>query len=249
MNKQKQGILIAADENVEWLLPWWWSHYQKYCTLPVAFVDLGMSHFGRSFCAEKGEYIPLNLEKRLPPAPIEIAEWEKLFGKEIWQRRKSWFKKVFAIQSTPFDRTLWLDIDCEVIKPIDPLFALPEGFYIAVETEASHKRERKLNIIFEDETLYNSGVLLYRKEEPLLKKWADALVALEENFFSDQHVLSRIIHQEKYPVQILNENYNWRMSQGFNIHAAIVHWSGSWGKEYIRRHGGVGDALAALPPI
>lgn len=116
----------------------------------------------------------------------------------------------------------------------------------AHETPQAHAKERELKTIHHEETLYNSGVILYEHSCPLIAKWAQAVLEIGEQFWSDQHVLSRIIHNEQIPITRLHENYNWRMSQGLNIHAQIVHWAGSWGKEYIRLHGGIADALDTL---
>ena len=246
---KEHGILIAADEKAEWLLPWWWSRYSTQCQLPLAVVDFGMSHFGKTFCDERALLLPLELEKRLPPLPSHVDRLEAVFGKELRKKRKSWFKKPFALLSSPFKRTLWLDLDCEILKPLDSLFELPGRLYLAEETEASHQREKELGTIFEDECLYNSGVILYFQREPIIEKWAEAVIAQGDQFWSDQHTLSRLLHTENFPVDVLDENYNWRMSQGLNIHAVIVHWVASWGKEYIRRYNGIADALATLPPI
>jgi hypothetical protein len=49
----EKGVLIACDEKLEWLLPWWWFHYQSYHQLPVAFVDFGMSNKAIDWCKKK----------------------------------------------------------------------------------------------------------------------------------------------------------------------------------------------------
>ncbi len=226
----EQGVLVAADENIEWLLPWWWSRYRVHNDFPVAFVDLGLSHFGKTFCQKRGDLISVKLEK-------DIASLH------------SWFKKPFAFLQTPFKRTLWLDLDCEVLKPLHSLFDAEEGLFLAKETEAQIQKNRSSQNIHEDEMLYNSGVVLYSCGDPLIAKWAQTILDTKDQFWSDQHALSRLIYEEKHEIYRLHENYNWRMSQGFNMHVAIIHWVGSWGKDYIRKYGGMAEELAALPPI
>ncbi|NGX27207.1 MAG: hypothetical protein K940chlam6_01140 [Chlamydiae bacterium] len=234
------GILVAADEKLEWLLPWWWNRYSAHNNLPVAFVDFGLSHYGRTFCTERGEVIdcPCNL-----PLFSYTKQGETIFGKRF---EKSWFKKPFACPLTPFETTLWLDIDCEVLQPLDSLFEREGEIHLAKETDAAIARDPN---IAEGEVLYNSGVILYHRDSLLIKKWAEAVLEEGSDFWSDQHTLSRVITSENYPIHLLEEKYNWRMSQGLNIHAAIVHWVGSWGKDYIRHHGGIAEELAALPKI
>lgn len=246
---QKEGVLVASDETLEWLLPWWWARYSAHNTHPVAFVDLGLSHFGKAFCAERGELLPLDLNPQLASLPPHAKHWETLFGENLWKNRNEWFKKPFAALQTPFEKTLWLDVDCEVLGSVAPLFEQEEAISLAPETTPSQERERTLRTIHADETLYNSGVILYHHQTPIIEKWACAVLEEGDQFWSDQHALSRIIYNEKTPVTTLHENYNWRMSQGLNLHAVIVHWVGSWGKEYIRRHGGIADELASLPRL
>lgn len=245
-NPQGEGILVAVDENLEWLLPWWWSRLRSQSSLSVCFVDLGMSHYGRSFCLERGQLVDLSLQSRLFSSEEGVEKWELLFGKDVKKRRESWFKKPFAFLLTPFEKTLWLDIDCEVVKPLESLFEREGEIYLACESESTHERERTLETIGKGEVLYNSGVVLYHHGSPLLQKWADAILQEGDQFFSDQHVLSHLIQKLQYPVQPLEIEYNWRMAWGLNLHAVIVHWAGNWGKEFIRRYGGIADELHSI---
>lgn len=239
-----EGILIAADEAVEWLLPWWWSRLQATNCYPVCFVDIGLSHFGRSFCQARGEVIDLKIEASFSDSSADC--WETLFGKEWKKSRGGWFKKPFAFLASPFEKTLWLDVDCEVVRPLDPLFKKEGEIYLMMESEPTHARERGLQTIQEDEVLYNSGVVLYQHGCGLVEKWAEAVLREGEQFCSDQHVLSHVAHHNSYPVHFLEREYNWRMVWGLNIEAVIVHWAGSWGKEYIRKYGGIADELDSI---
>lgn len=247
--QKSEGVLVASDETLEWLLPWWWARYRAHNHHPVAFVDLGLSHYGRSFCLERGELLTLDLDPQLASLPLHAIHWETLFGENLWKNRKGWFKKPFAALQSPFEKTLWLDLDCEVLGSVAPLFEGHGRISMAPETPPAHARERKNGTIFEDEILYNSGVIRFTHQDPLIERWALAVLEEGDQFWSDQHALSRILYQEKSPIETLHENYNWRMSQGFNLNAVIVHWVGSWGKEYIRRYGGISDALNGLPRI
>lgn len=241
---QGRGILVAADENVEWLLPWWWSKLERCNSYPVCFVDIGLSHFGRSFCQERGKLIDLTIQTTF--SDNSSRSWEILFGKDWKKNREGWFKKPFAFLASPFEKTLWLDIDCEVLRPLDPLFEKEGEIYLTMESEPTHERERKLKTIAQEEILYNSGVVVYRHGCLIIKKWAEEVAREGAEFCSDQHVLSHVIYKNSYPVNTLEREYNWRMVWGLNIHAAIVHWAGSWGKEYIRRFGGISEEMDSI---
>lgn len=242
------GILVGADRKIEWLLDFWWTNYQRDNCLPVTFVDFGMTEKGRRFCEKRGNLValkmPVLIHKRKQINPQRAAEWEKVHTKGIWKRRQSWYKKPFAFLQTPYERTLWLDLDCEVLGPLDPMldFCIPH-VAIARETEGAHLQEKEYGRLLENEILYNSGVVVYQKNSPLIKKWAEAVFESNGEFWGDQHLLSRIIHLEQYNINELPPEYNWRMSQGMNFNALIIHWLGSWGKEYIRKYGGLTPEL------
>ncbi len=228
-----RGALIAADRYCEWLIPWFFERLRAVCQLPLAIVDMGMTRGALDYCKDKGELITLEID-HLPHFDIQAS---------------GWYKKPFALLKTPFQKTLWLDCDCEVVRPIDLLFDFEEEMRLAPDTENSHKKELGLGTIKPEEVLYNSGVILFNKGSPLVEDWVRAVSDQQTAFFSDQHVLSRLIQSGDYSIGRLQDDYNWRMSQGFNIHAAIIHWAGSWGKEYIRNSRGLAHELAALPAI
>ena len=245
------GIIVAADRKIEWLLDFWWSNYAKHNEFPVTFVDFGMSTKAQLWCQERGRFISLPITPFIASkSQIEKArakEWEAVYGKEVWKRRQSWFKKPLALMQTPYDRTIWLDLDCEVLGPIGELFELcKSGVALAKETEAAHAHEKEQGQLLENEILYNSGVIVYKKGEPLMKKWAETALHINDQFWGDQQLLSRLIHHEQYPVIELGSEFNWRMSQGVGFHAVIIHWVGSWGKTYIRKHGGLSKQLEDL---
>jgi len=233
-NPEGQGILVALDEKIEWLLPWWWARYSALNSFPVCFVDLGMSHFGKTFCKERGQVITLEIEEVAFANPDYTKQWEEIYGPTLWQARPSWLKKPFALLQTPFEKTLWLDLDCEITACLEELFALEEKIYLAKELDTDQ---------------YNAGVILYRHGIQLIEDWAKILKEEGKNFWGDQEALAKVIKEKNIEIYPLHENYNWHMAHGLNLHAAIIHWVGSWGKEYIRLHGGIGDELAKLPRV
>jgi hypothetical protein len=232
-----------ADERIEWLLPWWWSTYQKKNRRPVAFVDIGLSDQGKQFCEQRGVTLSLELPEGLDAVSPHSADWKRAFGPSVLEDRKRWNKMPFAFLATPFEKTLWLDLDCEVLQPLDELFALDDDIYLAVETDDAVCRERTLKIVCEDETVFNTGVVLYRHGIAVIERWARLMAERGTEFFTEQHALSRLIYTDHVPVSRLPDAFHWRMCQGINEQAAIVHWNGPMGKECIRRYGGLAGHL------
>ena len=169
----RRGILIGCDQSQEWMLPWWLSHFRACNRLPVAFIDYGMSPKAKAWCVENGYLISISAPKDFvfPNGLIEERLWEKT-------SRSFCFSKPFALLQTPFDQTVWLDIGCEVLASLEPLFRKLGCFSVAF---ARDSRGSELG--------YNSGVIVYSGKPPLLFDWAQACLEQNDRFLDDQAIL------------------------------------------------------------
>ena len=225
------GIIVGADLTQEWILPWWWKRYQRFNSHPVAFFDLGMSLEMKAWCKERGIYI------HLPVADIFVAdkeqveeqkidEWEQGHGKQFWPSRNAWFKKPLACLQTPFQRTIWIDLDCEIRGSLDRLFEFCEHpSRIAMAREIQEQAERA--------PLYNSGVIVFQRGIPLFEEWADDAIDRNHLFSGDQNALSQRIFDEHIKIGELPLIYNWSRCNPDNPDAVILHWHGVHGKKII----------------
>jgi len=230
--KFSQGILIGSDFETEWILKWWWGHYEKVHSFPIAIVDFGMSQSALSWCKQIGTVLtpPFPLIPHMPKS-IELKQkWESVYSKEVWQCRTAWFKKPFALLSSPFDQTIWLDLDCEILGPIDELFALAKPICLAKEPERSQKKAEEMGLAQGSHTVYNTGVIGFSKPCPILEKWASNAQMLSQNFLGDQDVLSWTFEKENMSPTVISPDYNWRLVCGENPNARIIHHAGKRGK-------------------
>lgn len=231
-----KGILVGCDLLCEWLLPWWWERYSEDNDLPVCFADFGMSKRGKKWCEARGIFLPLlTLTKELKVCekknidPNLVKRWENEVT-PAWEKRASWFKKPFAFENTPFEETLWLDLDCEVLGNIEEIFA-----YLADKTIALYQQSYFKN----DEDYFNSGVVCFRKNARFIPLWRKSSLENNHLFWGDQDILSEILNREKIPVSYLPEKYNCLMYKGLQLGAKIFHWAAPWGKDYIKNYGGM----------
>ena len=242
------GILCGCDSHQEWLLPWWWSRLEEHSKLPVTFCDFGMSKEARQWCQEKGnlldiEWDPAWITPREKIGEDRIAAWESLYGSSVWDARNAWFKKPIALLSTPYQKTVWLDLDCEVLSSILPLFETcspASPISMVREMASSHLP------LFHPEIKYNSGVMAVEHGASLIQKWAEEAICSNHLFWGDDPLFSYLISVERYPINELSEVWNWRMSDAFCMNAKIYHWVGSGGKGFIRQQGGIKPALDAF---
>jgi len=231
------GILVATNEKLEWMLKWWWGHYSQHNTFPVTFIDFGMSKSARMWCDNRGTVITLSPpalkpQEAIPQNTQEI--WESIYGRALWEARKGWGRKPFAFLKTPYDRTIWLDIDCLVLKPLHPLFdASASGIALAQEPERTVKKSRELGLLLPGEISYNSGVVSYLRNCPLIPEWAERTLSENHLFYGDQDILSRIIHEKKALITTLPDIYNRQKRYGSTPDTFILHFVGNRGKNDI----------------
>jgi hypothetical protein len=241
----EEGLIVGCDSTLEVLLPWWWKHYSSHNSYPVAFVDFGMSKEALAWCEARGICIPMQdfddsfLSTKEEVSPQLREKWETFYGKGFWPYRPVFFKKPFALLKSPFVRTIWLDLDCQVRGPLDPLFTcLAFGIELAIAREPLHnqKTEQELGLLLPGEISYNSGVLVFQSKAKILEKWVDLAVKDNKQFLGDQNALSRAIYTQRPSFLELPPIYNWSRTLGNNPNALIHHFHGAIGKSQILKN-------------
>lgn len=227
------GFVVGCNATLEPLLPWWWSHYEKYHKEPVLFVDFGLSEKGAAWCREKGLYEPLKETPHpLPPlediSPETLATWNKEYScSQALFSRGSWQKKPYALLKSPFDAAIWIDIDCQIQAPLDPIFHLLElGSPLALVRETLDIDRPWLKNI----PLYNSGVIGFQKNTPILSLWANAAAEEAGRLAGDQESLSLVLHRHKFPFAALPLHYNFPYDLEGADKAAVRHFCSPGGK-------------------
>ncbi len=239
MNK---GIVIASDLHTEWLLPWWWNNYRAENSYPVIVVDLGMSNQGLSWSQQIGTIIPfrdkIKVAARSKIAPSKIDKWEKEYGANLWRARKQWFKKPLAMLYSPFDISIWLDLDCEVSASLEPLFTAVtplQQFGIVRESDLIVKKP-----------IYNSGVIVYHRGAKIIDEWVKGCLSKNRQYIGDQQLLSQLLWKDRSSFVELPIHFNWMMMRGYNQKAIVAHWANNWGKLYINVLGGIRENIAFI---
>lgn len=228
---EKDGVIVGSDLTQEWLLPWWWEHFHKTNSFPVTFVDFGMSYSAREWCKERGELVRLLVADLFVVSkeelPLEtIHRWEGIYGKKFWPSRHAWFVKPMVFLQSPYRRSVWIDLDCQVNGSVQPLFNFcdhPSGISMTQEPY-----DPVANTI-----TYTTGVTVFRRGIPLIEEWADGAFSRNREFPGDQDLLSAIILEKKLEIQILPDLYNWSRTFPENRKALILHYHGEVGKRLI----------------
>jgi len=204
----RRGIIVGCSIQIEYLLPYFYLNLRLNTDLPIVFFDFGMSAFGKDFCLKRGQVIT-----------IHESLWEAQDLSQQEMIKSHWFKKPYAFLHSPFDETLWLDIDCKIIKPIEALFeALKGDKWMGIWYE---KR------IIKNMKLYNSGVVVFKKQNPIIKEWIEVSKNTAHQYVGDQDTLSVVINRYLSKVSLIDKKYNYFYYDGknfFDPSASIIHY-------------------------
>lgn len=238
---QEDGVIVGTSQRQEWLLPWWWMHFRLFNNHPVTFVDFGdLSTAAIEWCKKRGHVFHLDLEdtfmaQKKDIDPEQAVLWEKM-QPNVWALRFTWYKKPFALLLSPYKRTVWLDLDCQLRGSIQPMFELCEnegGFAAASEHQPSQMLNLERGMIAPGQTMFNAGVLVFHQNSKIVKEWAERSIDQNRIHCSDQQLLATILNSKKYPFTTLSPLYNWTADRGGIPEAVILHWWGDNGKKCI----------------
>ena len=233
------GIVVGCDAEQECLLPWWWHHYSATNSYPVLFIDFGMSEKARRWCQKRGLYAPLQRPQEFVQksvAPEKKQKWETSFP-AVFDARGAFFKKPFAILQSPFFYTLWIDLDCQVLGSLEPIFHFlhlgceislrvnPQSLIACIDPEL---------LVPSEQTSYNSGVIACRQDGTVIKAWTEEIFENNHKYIGDENALSYVISRLNPFVLELPLCYNWSPFFGPNPQAVIVHYQGNFKNDLFR---------------
>ena len=209
MKLDRNGFMTGADSKVEWMLPWFIENFKKYNSSHLLIVDLGMSKEMASYASKHAD---------------TLADLTSNKG-------KGWFAKPISMMNTPFQKTFWLDLDCEILGKIDDMFDLIEPDKLAMVVDRPWSK--RFNT-----TMYNSGVVGFEKKPTILAKWAAGLNPSLHR--GDQEGLHALLDdlQRMIFINEIPHKYNTLRLDHLDGTAPkdilINHWTGTKGNQHIR---------------
>ncbi|MCB1106974.1 MAG: hypothetical protein KDK76_02640 [Chlamydiia bacterium] len=222
-----KGVLTGCDHRQEYLLKWWWKNYCQDNDFPVTFCDFGMSPSARAWCESKGNVIT---QHTIPISNInqgiEKAPWKETLFPLMWSNRHVWFQKAFAQEKSPFNQTIWIDLDCEVKKNVGSLFEMIEvgdGFAISFTAEEELKPYYERKLLEEGVKGVQTGVFAYTKNSPVIPAWINWCKANFPIDFTEETCLSHLLHKHPFKPTYFSRNYNWTTPEIKNPRALILH--------------------------
>jgi len=140
---------------------------------------------------------------------VEVGD-DTVDGRDVdWQTGLS-FKAATIYEHSPYERTLFLDSDTYFVDNCRSLFRLLDYFGLCISKPGGYgnpftKEGREVYGYSE----YNSGVILFRKDEPneaLFTAWQEAFGTGE--FWGDQRALTYVLLESDVTPYVLPNNWN-----------------------------------------
>lgn len=213
-SSNNNGVLLFGDRELEWLLPWWFHHFgQSNPDLAVAVADFGLSKEALQWLGDKNIQI-------LPRAD------------DLPDLHSTWFYKPFAIASSPFDMTVFSDLDCEIRGKLLPMFPwIDQGLVLGNDLYPLGVGRK----LFRESCYYNSGLIGIHSNSPTLSRWCSETLKLHEILRSDQEILNLVIYESEATIVELPDHFHQLRLDGDHREAVVMHWTGERGKSHIKK--------------
>ena len=203
------GFMTGADSKVEWMLPWFIENFKKYNDTHLSIVDFGMTEEAQKWCETNVDSL----------------------GDMRVETPHAWFLKPFAMANSPFKKTIWLDIDCEILGDVSPIFSkiAPDKLSMVVDRPWS----KRFNT-----TMYNSGVVAFEGRPKILELWCERVKSKPGR--GDQETLHEMLDPLQQMMYINEIENKWNVLrlqhiEGPKVNDTVInHWTGMKGKEHIR---------------
>jgi len=210
--QHKELFVTGCDKNSEWMLEWFLENFRRHNKTPIAFSDFGVSESTKTWVRKNFDVY------------FEVPKI-KLTG-------RTWFYKPSSLIKAPSIHKVWIDTDCQVLKPIDDIFSHLVMHKLSMVADRPWMRRRK-------EIWYNSGVVGVSYIPKILKKWDEN--CMKQKAVGDQEVLHLMLNEpltKQIYINELHNKYNWlrlQLKDGEDSKdKCVIHWTGPKGKEKIR---------------
>jgi len=204
-----KAFMIGSDQKTEWMIPWFIENYKKHNDVPLTVVDFGMSD-------SMLEWIEQNVDS-MGNMNVDTQEGPK------------WFLKPLAMINSPYEKTCWIDVDCEVLGNISSIFDLivPQKLNMVVDRPWS-----------KNGIMYNSGVVAFQGKPEVLTKWHHRIMAKpargdQETLYEMLDPLAQLMYINEIPHKYNVLRLDYEMGNVPN-NVLVNHWTGQKGKEHIR---------------
>lgn len=207
-DERTKAFITGADRKQEWLIKWWVKLHRKHNPdIPLMVCDFGdMSEQAKAWTRENVDTF------------IELQQHSKC----------AWFLKPEALVRSPYDVSCWLDLDCEIVAPMDDIFDKCPTGKIGVTIDVIHSKD-----------YHATGLVVADKGNEWIKTWRDE--SIKATARGDQEAFRALWLRSpefKKQIHVLDPAYQWLRLQLVrgqdNKNKRLIHWTGPVGKAHIK---------------
>ncbi len=189
-----------------------------------------MTPSARAWCEKMGSVITEHPDKGPIKnfSEVDNPPWKDLIRPLMWNNRGVWFSKALSLDKTPFENSLWIDLDCEVLQNVAPLFEMSEvkdGFSISYSFDEEKDPLKKMKILKKGVRGVQSGVFAFKKNSPVVSAWIDRCITHHRIEFSEETTLSHLLDEKSFEITYFSNKFNWTTPKIAHIGAVILHHS------------------------
>lgn len=215
----EKAIITGSDKSTEWMLPWWIERIREFNPdVHISIHDYGLSEGMKQFLQS-------------PNKANSIAELSNV--PDVYP----WFLKPKSMLSSPFKKTVWIDIDAECCGDLTELFDLTVPEKLSMVQDMPWSKQYGT-------TMFNTGVVAFENKPTILQKWCKAvdtkpLRGDQETLHSIMDPLQHVMNVEDLPnkFNVVRLQLDKDSPHFVNVQdIRIKHWTGRKGKEIINNH-------------
>ncbi len=209
------GVVVGVVGGQEDLVPFFVENYLRQNSLPILWVDFGVSarcirllkSLGRVLCCSD-------------------------------HRSMGWLRKPFAILQSPFERMIWLDLDIEVKGNLLSYLEMGKSAELMAGEDYCNPPAFRKNLP-EEAVLWDTGVLVVKSGCQLIIDWARLIRESNvKRFTGDHEAFSLAVHRSGRPVFCIPHEFHAMRLDPRNLKQdggkLTFHWTGPQGKNVIR---------------
>ncbi len=214
----------------------------------VFFVATGEAYLNAAHAAAR------NIRARCPDMAISVATDlvdgvdREVFCSVVRIKAGHRRSKVDVLGKSPFEHTLYLDTDIRIVDDVTEMFRILDRFDIAIAHAHNRYVDRTMQVWREPLPdafpQLNSGVILFRKSDEVLKLLEDWSKAYRDaGFKKDQVTLRELLWQSDLRFYVLPPEYNIRNSR------LVDYWTRDEAKPRILHMARFHEAASDLPKV
>ena len=219
--KQNKTIITGVDNNLVDLLPWWVNNVRKHHgkKVDITIADFGVTPAWNKWMKQNADRV------------LEYPQHKKC----------AWFYKPHTLIQAPYEYKRWVDIDCEVIADISDIFDYVDGTNIGLTDDPCRTREPGDS----NTKWFATGVVAVKDIPRILKIWNRWCLPRQNGIKKhvgrgDQEILHKLLstgnlHESVVELPMIYQWLRIQLAKGQdNPNKKIIHWTGPYGKSYIR---------------